>query len=267
MKKISYFSVALFVMLVVFSLSFTRLINAEQNIRSFEGSHSRSNTQLRKTASIDVPDTIETNIHNQKNEKQNNELEEQKRILQQFKPLIKPRSYKDLITYLDTQIPPLALNRLPELNELMIPRRAPNVRLIPYLRKSFAHPAYTARLNNIDYLIAVNCNDPSGFDDCSTTPHNQFKNKHVFARFIQTNDLNFQFIEGLKIGVSFSQVKHLFNDNAKILGDGECLQTQSEWAACFDSTDTNINRSTLKMMPTDGAKLRRFLKIKGRAYE
>ena len=194
------------------------------------------------------------------------ELEQQQKILEQFKPLIKPREYADLITYSDKSLAPLALNRLPDLNEVIVPGRAPNIRMIPYLRKSFAHPAYETRYQGKAFFIAVNCEGPGAFDDCSTTPHNQFANKSVYVRFVQTSDPAFQPVIGMRVGRSYGEVKHLFEARPRLHGGGECLETSTEWLACFDGNQMKVNKERLEMMPSHQAKLMRFLKIKGRAY-
>ena len=194
------------------------------------------------------------------------EYQQQQLILEQYKPLIKPRVYDDLVVYTDTNNSPLLLNRLPDLEEAIVPGRAPNVLLIPYLRKSFAHPAYNAVYANVKYLLAVNCEDPSGFDDCSTIPHNRFSGKKVFVKFLQSNDPAFNLVSGMRVGNSLSQVRHLFPVDIEVHGGGECIKTSSEWLACFDANKMAINKAQLKMMPTNDAKLLRFLKIKGKAY-
>ncbi len=193
------------------------------------------------------------------------EIQKQQKILEQYKPLIQARTYADLIRETEPQ-PPLQLNRLPSLNEDIIPGRAPNLKVIPYLLKSFAHPAYQADYRDIRYEIAVNCEAPTGFDDCSTTPHNQFKGKPVYVRFIQTRDPKFDGVKGMKIGVTYAQVEHLFSDSAEIHGDGECLQTRSGWLACFDASNLVVNKRRLQMMPRSDAPLLRFVQVTGRAY-
>jgi len=193
------------------------------------------------------------------------EMEKQQKILEQYKPLIKPRSYKELVVYKDTAAP-LVLNRLPQLEEAIIPGRAPNILLIPYLLKSYAHPAYAANFNYVNYFIAVNCEDPKGFDDCSTIPHNRFAGEKVYVKFIQSSDVNFNLVKGMRVGQSFSEVQHLFTSNTEIHGDGECLKASAEWLACFDASTMAVNKQRLQMMPAKNAKLLRFLKIKGKAY-
>ena len=193
------------------------------------------------------------------------EIQKQQKILEQFKPLIKERSYQDLIKYSE-KLSSLKLNRLPDLYDAITPNRAPNIRLIPYLKKSFAHPAYEARFKNIKYLIAVNCEDPKGFDDCSTVPNNRFEGKSVYVRFIQTSDSAFHSVNGMRVGQLYGDVKYLFADDADIHGDGECLKTKDEWLACFDAKLMSVNKARLQMMPANNARLLRFLKIKGRAY-
>ncbi len=192
-------------------------------------------------------------------------LEEQQKILEQYKPLIKPREYSDLVVYRE-QAKPLTLNRLPKLEEKIIPGRAPNIRLIPYLRKSFAHPAYEAVLNGRKYLIAVNCNDPSGFDDCSTIPHNGFKGRVVYTRFVHSSDPGFSPVPGLRVGQTLAQVRSKIPTGALWHGGGECVETSSDWLACFDASDLKVGGGDLIMQPGGGAKLIRFLLIKGKAY-
>lgn len=194
------------------------------------------------------------------------EMEKQQKILEQYKPLIKPRTYDELITYKDESSAPLALNRLPELEEAITPNHAPNLMLIPYLLKSFAHPAYQAKLNNVNYFLAVSCEDPRGFDDCSTIPHNRFTGKKVYVKFIQSSDPKFNLVNGMRVGQKYSDVEHLFAPDAEIHGDGECLKTSGEWLACFDANIMMVNKKRLQMMPIKDAKLLRFIKIKGRGY-
>lgn len=170
------------------------------------------------------------------------------------------------MVYKDTAPAPLVLNRLPQLEEAIIPGRAPNILLTPYLLKSFAHPAYAANYNYVKYFIAVNCEDPKGFDDCSTTPDNRFSGKKVYVKFIQSSDVNFNLVKGMRVGQSFSEVQHLFSANVEIHGDGECLRASAEWLACFDASAMAVNKQRLQMMPAKNAKLLRFLKIKGKAY-
>lgn len=194
------------------------------------------------------------------------ELEKQQKILEQYKPLIKPRQYEELIVYKDKTPAPIVLNRLPELEEVIVPNRAPNLLLIPYLLKSFAHPAYEAKLNQVNYFLAVSCEDPRGFDDCSTIPHNRFSGQKVYVKFIQSSDPAFALVSGMRVGQTYADVQHLFAADAEIHGDGECLKTVNEWLACFDATKMAVNKKRLQMMPVKDAKLLRFIKIKGRAY-
>jgi hypothetical protein len=197
--------------------------------------------------------------------KELSEMERAQKILERYKPVIQKRTYADLKTVKEWA-PDLKLNRLPDLNEGFIPGRAPNIKLIPYLLKSFEHPAYKATLNGVSYYMAVNCDDPHSFDDCSTTPHNKFKSKEVFVRFIQSEDKNFNLVKGMRVGQTFSQVSYLFDDKADIHGDGECLKTKEQWLACFEGDKLAINKTRLQMMPSSASKLTRFLKISGRAY-
>ena len=193
------------------------------------------------------------------------EFQKQQQILERFKPLIQPRTYEDLIRIKSTEVN-LKLNRLPELGEAIIPGRAPNVHIIPYLLKSFAHPGYVSEFQGMEYVLAVTCEQPSGFDDCSTTPHNQFSGKKVYVRFIQSHDKKFNKVPGMTIGSSFEKTRHLFDDNAKIFGDGECLQTRTAWLACFDATHLAVDKKSLQMMPAKHSELKRFIKISGRGY-
>lgn len=193
------------------------------------------------------------------------DLERQQKILDQYKPLIQRRSYDELIDVREPA-PALRLNRLPQLSEAIIPGRYPNIRLTPYLLTSFAHPAYKAIYEGVEYYIAVNCDDPRSFDDCSTTPHNLFKDKKVYVRFIQSNDVNFNRVEGMRIGNRFDQVSHLFEEDASIHGDGECLKSKNDWLVCFDANNLSVNKRRLQMMPIANARLLRFLKVSGRGY-
>lgn len=193
------------------------------------------------------------------------EYEKQQKILERYKPLIQPRTYAELIRVKSVEAN-LKLNRLPELGEAIIPERAPNLSIIPYLLKSFAHPGYVSEFQGLEYVLAVTCEEPLGFDDCSTTPHNQFSGKKVYVRFIQSHDKKFNKVPGMTIGSSFETVRHLFDDNAKIFGDGECLQTRSEWIACFDAMQLSVDKKRLQMMPAKQSQLKRFIKISGRGY-
>jgi len=193
------------------------------------------------------------------------EMEKQQKILEQYKPLIESRTYADLVTVREWA-PSLKLNRLPALGETIVPGRSPEIRLIPYLLKSFEHAAYKARYKNVEYFIAVNCEGPSSFDDCSTIPNNQFKGRAVYVRFLQSSDQKFKGVAGMKIGDSFAKVSHLFADDAAIHGNGECLETKEEWLACFDGNAMEVNKKRLQMMPSKNAKLLRFLKVQGRGY-
>src|SRR5690606_36933173 len=150
--------------------------------------------------------------------------QQQQKILEQYKPLMQKRTYTDLEKVTESA-PDLILNRLPELNEVIMPGRAPNIRLTPYLLTSFAHPAYRARLKGVEYYIAVNCDQAGSFDDCSTIAHNQFANKAVYVRFLQTSDPAFGGVTGMRVGNNFASVRHLFAKDARLHGDGECIQT------------------------------------------
>ncbi len=213
----------------------------------------------------EIPEQDDEAIRQQKLQQDALELQKQKAILEKYKPLIKPRTYNDLLV-VSEWVPDLKLNRLPELNEEIIPGRAPNIRLIPYLFKSFAHPAYKSKLNGVSYYLAVNCDSAYGFDDCSTIPHNAFRQRSVFVRFIQSSDPNFKLVNGMRVGNTFSQVEYLFDEDAEIHGDGECVKTRQEWLACFDGNKLSLNKKRLQMMPAKDSRLLRFMKISGRGY-
>lgn len=215
---------------------------------------------------VDATDTAQTNNKTAAAPVALTEMEKQQKILEQYKPLIKPRQYEELIVYKDKTLAPIVLNRLPDLEEVIIPNRAPNLLLIPYLLKSFAHPAYEAKLNQVNYFLAVSCEDPRGFDDCSTIPHNRFSGQKVYVKFIQSSDPQFSLVNGMRVGQAYADVQHLFASDAEIHGDGECLKTSNEWLACFDATKMAVNKKRLQMMPVKDARLLRFIKIKGKGY-
>lgn len=188
------------------------------------------------------------------------ELEKQQAILAKYKPLIQKRSYSDLIVETEDKNP-LVLKRLPVLGERLVPGKAPNLKVIPFLLKSFAHPAYLAEVDGVRYILGVSCEPPVGFDDCSTVSHNLFKQKQVYVRFIQSNDPGFSAVSGMRVGSPYQSVLNAFSDDAKILGHGECVATTFGWAACFDAENLEVDRKRLTMMPAKHSKIKRFIRV------
>ena len=164
---------------------------------------------------------------------------------------------------INSSIKETVLQDEPVIGMSFIPGNEPGVVISLPEGKPPVIPGYRVRFDGVSYIVGVSCRDNLQ-DDCSDYVYAEdYKNRSVYIRYIQTSDPQFTTPEGAGVGdrwdktvekVGANQVKYTANDS--------CVVLPSEWNACVDlmSARRKFDPNVRRLMPDKSSKIDFFYK-------
>jgi hypothetical protein len=94
---------------------------------------------------------------------------------------------------------------------------------------------YRVQCKGIKFIIGISC-DSNLSDDCSTYLYSDdYKNRTVYIRYLQTSDRQFKTPEGVAVGDRWGKtVQNIGDEKLVYSGNDSCVQLKSGWNACID---------------------------------
>ena len=167
---------------------------------------------------------------------------------------------------INEEIKEIGLNRDPTIGMSFTPGVEPGVVISPPEGGSGVLPGYRVRHKGVGYLVGVSCSDDLA-DDCSAYPYSEdYQDRMVFIRYIQTADRMFESPEGSATGDRWDQtLKRVGSQQIHFSGNDSCIRLPSGWHACIDlmSTDRKFDPNVRRLMPRGRAKIEFYYKSPG----
>lgn len=124
-------------------------------------------------------------------------------------------------------------------------------------------PGYRVRFKGVPYIVGISCRDNLQ-DDCSDYVYAEdYKNRSVYIRYIQTSASGFKTPEGAAIGDRWDKtVERVGADEVKYTANDSCVLLPSEWNACIDlmSARRKFDPNVRRLMPAKSSKIDFFFK-------
>jgi len=164
---------------------------------------------------------------------------------------------------INTDMPEIGFQEAPMIGMAFKPRGEPGVVISLPESTNIVIPGYRIKHDAKAFLIGISCEENLS-DDCSAFPYsNDYDDRRVYIRYIQTSDQTFKTPEGSGIGDRWDQkVQKVNRKSIQYTANDSCVQLPSGWHACIDpmSVDRNFNMKTRRLMPKKSAKIDFFYK-------
>jgi len=153
---------------------------------------------------------------------------------------------------INTEIKEFKLQKRPVIRMSFTPGLEPGVVISPPVRNSEVIPGYRVRFKGVAFIVGVSC-EADLQDDCSAYPYSEdYKNRMVYIRYIQTSDKKFKTPEGSKIGDRWDRtIQKVGSDKFVYSGNDSCVRLKSGWNACIDlmSANRKFDTKARRLMP------------------
>ena len=157
---------------------------------------------------------------------------------------------------INTEIKEFNFHKKPEIGTSFTPGVEPGVVISPPIWKSDVIPGYRVRFKGIGFILGISC-EADLQDDCSAYPYSEdYKNRPVYIRYIQTSDKKFRTPEGSRIGNRWDHtLQKIGGDKFIYSGNDSCVRLKSGWNACIDlmSTHRQFDTKARRLMPKKNA--------------
>ena len=165
----------------------------------------------------------------------------------------------------NSDIKEINLSQKPKIGMAFEPGVEPGVVISPPDGQSGVIPGYRVRFEGVAYIVGVACKDDLS-DDCSAHIYaDDYLNRKVYVRYIQTSDSRFKTREGLTIGDSWGEtIQSISADRIIYSGDDSCVRLKSGWHACIDlmSTERKFDPVARRRLPKKTAVIDFYYKSK-----
>ena len=161
---------------------------------------------------------------------------------------------------IDPGAAPIKLELAPEPGMNLNAAEKPNALLTPYRFGAAVWPAFLVEYRTVQYVVAVSCGKDRDLP-CSPLYVPDYSKIELTIRHVQSVDDTFTSPEGLRVGSLFEDAVDNRDLSAIILsGNGECLQLESGWNACFYKDDLIKDPQTGQYRPASNTHIQRFIK-------
>ena len=101
-------------------------------------------------------------------------------------------------------------------------------------------PGYKVEFKGIGFIVGIFC-DANLSDDCSAYQYSEdYKNRTVYIRYLQTSDRQFRTPEGVAVGDRWDKTIQNIEDGKLVYsGNDSCVQLKSGWNACIHLMSAN----------------------------
>lgn len=160
----------------------------------------------------------------------------------------------------DPGVAPIKLALAPEPGMNLDAAEKPNALLVPYRFSADVWPAFLVEYRTVKYVVAVSCGKDRDLP-CSPFYVPDYSKTELTIRHVQSMDDTFTSPEGLRIGSLYEDATG-DKDLATIVfsGNGECLQLESGWNACFYKDDLIKDPQSGQYRPAPNTRIHRFIK-------
>ena len=166
---------------------------------------------------------------------------------------------------INTEIKEIKFQKSPKIGMSFAPGVEPGVVIDPPDGKSTVIPGYRVRFKGVGFIVGVSC-EADLLDDCSAYPYSEdYQDRAVYIRYIQTSDSRFKTQEGSTVGDRWGQtIQKVNNDKIIYSGDDSCVLLQSGWHACIDlmSANRKFDLKARRLLPKKTAIIDFFYKGK-----
>ena len=166
---------------------------------------------------------------------------------------------------INADIKEITLQTNPTIGLSFAPGIEPGVVISPPEGKSGVIPGYRVRFKGVGFMAGVSC-DADLLDDCSRYQYSEdYENRLVYFRYLQTSDRHFKTPEGLTIGDRWgTAIQAIENKTITYSGNDSCVLLQSGWHACIDlmSVDRAFDPKARRLLPKKTATIDFFYKNK-----
>ena len=165
---------------------------------------------------------------------------------------------------INDDIPAIDMQKKPKIGMSISPGVEPGVVISPPDGKVVVVPGYRVRFNGVLFMVGVSC-EPDLLDDCSVYPYREdYQNRAVYVRYIQTSDRQFRTREGSAVGDSWVQtIQRIGEGDVVYSGNDSCVHLPSGWHACIDlmSTDRKFDLEARRLLPKKSATIDFYYRI------
>ena len=164
---------------------------------------------------------------------------------------------------INTSIKEIVLQDEPVIGMSFMPGNEPGVVISLPEGKPPVIPGYRVRFKGFSYIVGVSCQDNLQ-DDCSDYVYAEdYQNRSVYIRYIQTSDPQFTTPERAGVGDRWDKtIQRAGADEVKYAANDSCVVLPSEWNACVDlmSARRKFDPNVRRLMPVKSSKIDFFFK-------
>ena len=173
-------------------------------------------------------------------------------------------------TMINTSIKVTVLQEAPVIGMSFVPGTEPGVVISLPDGKPPVIPGYRVRFQGVSYIVGVSCRDNLQ-DDCSDYVYAEdYKNRPVYIRYIQTSAPGFKTPEAARVGDRWDKtVERVGGNEVKYTVNDSCVLLPSEWNACIDlmSARRKFDPDVRRLMPEKSSKIDFFYKQNGKEIQ
>ena len=166
---------------------------------------------------------------------------------------------------INSNVQEIKLPKNPIIGMSFVPGVEPGVVVSPPDENGSVLSGYRVQFKGVSFIVGVSC-EADLSDDCSAYPYSEdYQNRVVYIRYIQTSDSRFKTKEGSSIGDSWGEtIQKVGDDKIIYSGDDSCVLLQTGWRACIDlmSNSRKFDINARRLLPKKTATIDFYYKSK-----
>ena len=167
---------------------------------------------------------------------------------------------------INSDIPAIALPSAPAIGMVLAPGTEPGVVVSLPEGGMQVIPGYRARFQGLAFIVGVSC-EADLTDDCGAYVYqDDYQDRAVYVRYIQTADPGFKTPEGSTVGERWDQaVTRAGGGDIVYTANDSCVRLPSGWHACIDLMSAERSFDTVKrrLFPKKTAPIDFYYQISG----
>ena len=168
---------------------------------------------------------------------------------------------------INSEIPEIALESAPAIGMAFMPGNEPGVVVSLPEGGMQVIPGYRVRSDGLAFIVGVSC-AADLTDDCGAYVYqDDYQDRAVYVRYIQTADPGFKTPEGSAVGERWDQaVARTGGGDIVYTANDSCVRLPSDWHACIDLMSTERSFDTVKrrLFPKKTAPIDFYYQISGK---
>ena len=148
---------------------------------------------------------------------------------------------------INTEIAEIELSSLPVIGMAFAPGNEPGVVVSLPEGGMQVIPGYRVRFESLAFIVGVSC-EANLSDDCGAYVYqDDYQDRSVYVRYIQTTDPRFKTPEGSSVGERWAKaVAHAGSGDIVYTANDSCVRLPSGWHACIDLMSPERTFDTVK---------------------